>query len=282
MHLSTGEGAFLDALSAQQASEASSEAARAAAASQGRAAGAVPEAEEWRPFRPHEQKVATALLAVLKEALKECRASFISAKEALICNQPPTSSLLRLMPDEGKLPSLRQLEGSASVAARDWLGFVSEQCAAAECQPLELFTRSVQCTMHLSALRSNQAGTAFAARLQRLQAIERSLGVPYEPESGSTAGIQDALLKRMAELAEHDVAPFIPQLIAVILNDAILFLGATRLSELRAYQLHAGWNSNFVACVDHMLPGEHTSTVHNQQRHSAARHSVLITAAQAG
>ena len=70
-----------------------------------------PEAEEWRPFRPHEQKVAAALLVVLKKCLRKGLNSISAAKYAIIANNPIASHFLELIPDTGELPSLKQLGG---------------------------------------------------------------------------------------------------------------------------------------------------------------------------
>ena len=246
-------------LAHEQASAAPCEPSSAAADARGGEAEAAPEPGMRRPLRPHELKVAAALCMVLRAALKEGRATLERTMEILACNHPPATTLLQLVPNDGRFFSLKQLEGSLGAAARDWLGFVSEQCAAAECQPLDLFTRSAQCTTHLRALQSKQSGAHFAARLKQLQAIQTSLSVSGPVESIHQE-IQEALMRKIELLAEHGVAQFLISVIIVALDATVILLGADRLSQLRAYQMMAGSRTSFVACIDHMLPGEQSQT----------------------
>ena len=89
-------------------------------------------------------------------------------------NDPRTSLFLQALPEDGELPSLKQLEISS--ATRDWLLSTFELCRSAECQPLELFTRRTLCSTHLRATHS-VGSKEFAARQQRLQAIRASLAM---------------------------------------------------------------------------------------------------------
>ncbi len=144
-----------------------------------RGAEAKPAPDECAPLHPHEQKVIAALLVVVGRAMKDGGDAVLFRKQVLISNMPPTSLFLLLLPDKGQLPSLKQLEGpvKGSPPLRKWLSLVAELCAAAKCQPLELFTRSAACTAHpLAATMRRFSNREFAARQQRLQAIMTCLG----------------------------------------------------------------------------------------------------------
>ena len=85
-------------------------------------------AEEWRPFRPDGQKVAAALLVVLKKALRKGSDDLLGTKYSLISNDPHTSHFLGLFPHTDKLPSLKQLEAQATCQAREALAALYGHC----------------------------------------------------------------------------------------------------------------------------------------------------------
>ena len=107
------------------------------------------EAADSRRFTPAQQAVAAALMVVMKRATKDCRAHH--AKLTLEYNNPATSPFLKMLPSTGDLPTMKQLEQKASDQLLKSLTKLAEQCAAAQCQPLEVFTRSMQCTARLAA-----------------------------------------------------------------------------------------------------------------------------------
>ena len=238
--------------SEQKASASSSAPANAAVILQSREAEATPAPDKALPWRSPELRVAAALLVVLQRAMKEGHDAFIATKEILTSNDPRISLFLQLLPEDGKLPNLKQLEGSASAALDHWLRSTRALCASAECQALELFTRSALCSTHLRATRS--VGSAeFAARRQRLQAIRTRLPV------SSTALVTRmesliAICDRARLLDQHSIAPKTQALITVVLRETILLLDADH-KQLGAPPLTAGSGSSFTVCMDHMLPG---------------------------
>ena len=254
------------ASSDQQASAASSEPARAATASQSRE-GESPLAGEAcynGPLHSRELKVAAALLVVMRKALQDGRDSLTATKEVLLSNDPQIDHFLRLVPAGGELPGLKQLEGSASLALRDWLGSMSEVCAAADCQPLEMFTRSALCTSHLRAVHKCDSGT-MAGRQQRLQAIEKSLALSNAAVSTEKReeGIFRKLCTKAGLLAQHGVPLKLREFITVTLAETICLLDADK-TQQREDPPKAGSKSSFTTCIDHMLPGEHAADIHWQ------------------
>ncbi|CAL5223084.1 g5543 [Coccomyxa viridis] len=83
------------------------------------------------PLRPHERKVAAALLVVLRTALKKGQGPAMDAKTILFSNNPSTGILMQLLPKTGELPSLQQLEQSAPCVLHEALDLLSQECAAA-------------------------------------------------------------------------------------------------------------------------------------------------------
>ncbi len=258
------EQAFVAATSDQHASAECSEPASAAGAPQSREVEPMPASDECQPLRSHEQKVAAALLVVLKKALRDGPAAMMSTQDVLLANNPQLAHLLRLVPDDGKLPSLKQLERSASPAQRGWLDFISEQCVAAECQPLELFTRSAQCHTHLRAWQAAARGES-AARQERLQALRASLPISSTAEAGQKQ-IFERLQIPVGQLAKHGISLKLRNLTVVLLSELVLLLDADKRCEETAPDSEASGNS-FITCFDHMLPGEQSETMHGIVSH---------------
>lgn len=97
-------------------------------------------------FTPEQQSVAAALMVVMKRAMKDREGQARPAKETLIRNNRNTQYFLDLIPSEGGPPSLRAIEQSAPPDVFKTLSVLAQECAAAGCQPLDVFTRSLQCT----------------------------------------------------------------------------------------------------------------------------------------
>ena len=108
-------------------------------------------------------------MVVMKRAMKDGRAAASAAKLILVSNNVATWPLLSMLPEEGTLPTVKQLEQKASDELLNSLTKLAEQCAAAKCQPLEVFTRSMQCTVHRAAAKSIAAVRRMHARQQQKQ-----------------------------------------------------------------------------------------------------------------
>ncbi len=103
-----------------------------------------------RRFTPAQQAVAAALMVVLKRALTDGKQSMCSAKRILEMNNPATRLFLQMLPDSGPLPAMKQIEQRSSNQLLQSLAKLAGQCAAAQCQPLEVFTRSLQCDARIA------------------------------------------------------------------------------------------------------------------------------------
>ncbi|CAL5218564.1 g255 [Coccomyxa viridis] len=102
-------------------------------------------------FTPAQQAVATALLVVTDRALKNGKEAMFAARLIMVANSLDTLPLLEMLPQQRPLPTVKQLQQRASDVLLDSLTKLTSQCAAAQCQPLEVFTRSMQCTAHWTA-----------------------------------------------------------------------------------------------------------------------------------
>ena len=204
-------------------------------------------------------------MVVLRRSEKGGEESMEAVGEALCSNIPTTFFVLKVVEavsektGKGELPSLQQLEAAMSKLAQSCLHLVASLCADAKCQPLELFTRSTQCSTHLRAQRSFRSGEA-AARQQRLQAIAASLALSA-PKSRDREAFEK-LRQRMHLLAQHGVPRKTCAIILFALHETILLLDADKVRRRRAKQkelpLAAGAATGFSACIDHMLPGGHS------------------------
>ena len=84
-------------------------------------------------------------MVVLKRAMCIGKGATFTVKKNLVSNNPATQPFLSMLPDDGELPTMKQLEQKASVHTLESLTKLAEQCEDAHCQPLEVFTRSKQC-----------------------------------------------------------------------------------------------------------------------------------------
>lgn len=277
--------ACVAALSDQQTTAASCEPASAAAAAQSGTSEATPAQEKLRPLRPHEQKVAAALLVVLQRALKDGTAALERIMDILTINNPHAgnfAALAALSRFYDKLPSLKELDSLPSLHLRKSLGLLSRQCAAAGCQPLEVFTRSAQCLTHHAALATDKRQRA--ARLQRLEAIETSLAVRKGPESEHDEHhICCRLVEAVQLLAQHGVSSTSRKLICVILQEVMVLLHADKAPQLEGRNMTAGSATSFTTCIDHMLPGKSWSdTLHTLPMPPCWPHVLLLLLVQEG
>lgn len=188
---------------------------------------AEPSAEKARCFlQPNELRVVAALLMVMHRAQKDGREAMRLTKEILFTNNPITCIITELLPDDSELPSVKQLARSASEDLQKALYLLSEQCAETGCEPLEVFTRSAECTVHCAALHSLDSAE-LAARQQRLQAIEASLAISSAAESTGSE-LHRKLSRRVDLLSQHGVSRRRCALIAFILHETILLPELTR------------------------------------------------------
>ena len=243
----------------QQAATASREPASAAAASESRPAETAAADEHF--LHPEELKVAAALLVVLQRATREGHDAVKATEKILLSNMPQISLFLQQQPESGKLPSLKQLERSAPRALQRLLAAVTGLCAAAECQPLELFTRSTLYTTHFTAIQSRESGR-FAERRNQLQAIAASLAICSKAERTGRE-TKRRIYDRVRLLDQHGVAQKEQAIMVILLREAISLLNADS-KQLGEAQLTAGSASSFTACIDHMLPGEEPCTALNR------------------
>ena len=97
-----------------------------------------------REFTKLQQGVATALLVVLRKAIRDGH-TLRAAKEALLRSAPGTQPLFALLPDEGaQLPSIRELEHFADETLVDALTELGNMHLDNEIRPLEYYTTALK------------------------------------------------------------------------------------------------------------------------------------------
>ena len=92
-------------------------------------------------------------MVVMKRAKSGGEAAALVARDCLASNNPATKSLLKMLPGDGQFPTMQQVEQEASAQLLTSLTKLAKECAAASFQPLEVFTRSRQCTTRKSAVK---------------------------------------------------------------------------------------------------------------------------------
>ncbi len=152
-------------------------------------------------FTPAQQAVVTALMVVMKRAAKDGREAASAAKLTLVSNNVATWPLLSMLPEEGALPSMKQLEDKGSDKLLRSLAKLAELCAAAQCQPLEVFTRSMQCTAHRAAAPSIAACLRMQKRQQQKQLQRPPPGMLERARTDlQRAGVEQSLANVIATL----------------------------------------------------------------------------------
>ena len=97
-------------------------------------------------FPSAQQEVAAGLMEVVKRPMQDGPQAVQAAKKTLISNNTATKPFLSALPAAAPLPTCKHVERGASAELLSSLSKLARQCAAARCQPLEVFSRSVQCT----------------------------------------------------------------------------------------------------------------------------------------
>ena len=127
-----------------------------------------------KPFTPRQHGVVAALMVVLKRAMLEGQGASSAARERLLCNNPHTLVVLENI-GERSLPSIRHVERMLQMEGQDLVDLLAMQCAAADLQPLHVFTRSVQCGVMAAYKEAHRRGdAAVLARHQQLAELDRA------------------------------------------------------------------------------------------------------------
>ena len=136
-----------------------------------------------RCFTPAQQAVAAALMVVMRRAMGDGEEAAIAARLTLVTNNPATHPLLQMLPTNGQVPTMKQIERRASVQTLQSLSKLAKQCAGARCQPLEVFTRSVQCTTRKAVTERIVAQEGVRERQQRKHLQRASLALSWRQQT---------------------------------------------------------------------------------------------------
>ena len=103
-------------------------------------------------------------MLVLKRAAKYGRDTALAAKRTLISNNPDTQPLLEMLPDDELVPTMQQIEQEAPGQLLESLTRLTKQCEESSVLPLELFTRSMQCTTRKAGVQKICVSTSVHAK----------------------------------------------------------------------------------------------------------------------
>ncbi|CAL5218575.1 g269 [Coccomyxa viridis] len=103
-----------------------------------------------RRFTPAQQAVATALMVVMKRALTDGREAALAAMLILGSNNLFTRRFLMMLSNSSPPPTMKEIEQRATDQLLEHLTELATQCARVQCQPLEVFTRSMQCAARVT------------------------------------------------------------------------------------------------------------------------------------
>ena len=129
-----------------------------------------------KPLTAQQHSVVAALMVVIKRAMLEGQEAVLTALTRLLCNNLYTVVVLEHLKDDlQELPSIRSIEQALGGEGQDLVDLLARQCAAAGFQPLQVFTRSVQCGARTACKLGNSIAAANSP--QRAAALTRFLQV---------------------------------------------------------------------------------------------------------
>ena len=127
-----------------------------------------------KPLTPQQHAVVAALMVVMKRAMLEGHEASSAARERLLCNNPQTLVVLENIGGR-RFPRIRHVERMLQMEGQDLVDLLAMQCAAADLQPLHVFTRSVQCGVIAAYKDAHRRGEAAGlARHQQLAELDRA------------------------------------------------------------------------------------------------------------
>ena len=161
------------------------------------------QAASGKPLTQQQHAVLAALMVVLKRAKLEGNSSL--ARERLFCNNWYIVVVLQFLSNERELPSMKDIERWLTMTDREMLNIISRQCSAAGFQPLQVFSKSVQCGVMAAYEEAHKRGeAAVLARHQQVAELDRLFVMRSFPHtwSGTTVNllIRQGIPKRLAML----------------------------------------------------------------------------------
>ena len=195
-----------------------------------------------RCFTPDQQAVVAALMVVMGRAMGKGGEAALATIRTLSINNSATRALLRMLPALPPLPTMKRIQQDcfsqqASVQILNSLNELAAQCAEARCRPLEVFTRSAECSARRAvaeeSIANQQEDPQGQQRAQQQEAVEYS-ELKHSDRQGTERDLQELG-------AQHGVAALIAS-----------FLNVFR----HLVKKHGRLNTNII-CADlgHLLPG---------------------------
>ena len=208
------------------------------------------------PLTPQQHAVVAALFRVMKRAMLLGHEAFRTARERLWHNNSHTLVVLRFINDDKELPDIRDIEHVLRRDDQDLLDLLARNCTAAGFQPLQVFTRSMQCKVMAACTAAfSMSGTELPARHQQVAELDRV----FAEHSFTATWVRTTVNL----LARQGILELYAELIMFVL---LLLVELCRWS-FRPSDLQRGEGLGYAA-LDHLLPGScHFNTT--MHRHAA-------------
>ena len=197
-----------------------------------------------KPLTPQQHAVVAALMVVVKRAMLQGHEFSISAQGRLWCNNRHTLVVQQFLSNEQELRNMKDIERLLQEDDRDLVDLLARQCTAAGFQPLQVFTRSLQCGSIAACRAAHSRGEAAAlARHQQMAELHRVFAQhTYTAtwlRNNVSLLVQQGVPERMAEL---------------------IMLELVLLAELckRCFWSSDTWQEGTVdyAALEHLMPGK--------------------------
>ena len=163
------------------------------------------QAASGRPLTQQQHAVLAALMVVMKRARLEGPEAARLAGERLFCNNRYAVVVLQFLSNERELPGMKDIERMLTTAHQEMLDIIARQCTAAGFQPLQVFSKSVQCGVMAAYEEAHSMGeAAVLARHQQVAELDRLFVMqPFPPTWSETTVsllLRQGVPKRLALL----------------------------------------------------------------------------------
>ena len=205
------------------------------------------QAASGEPLTLQQQAVVAALMVVMKRAKLEGHEAFASARERLLCNDWHTQAVLQYVRAGQELHSISNMEQMLQIRDqedRDVLDALATQYSAAGLQPLQVFTRSVQCGVMPACRAAESRGeAAVLARHQQVAELHRQLDKHRLTATWMRSNV-DLLVRQGVD-----------EIMAELIMLALVLLAELCKRSSWPSDIRRNGHTDYIA-LDHLLPGK--------------------------
>ena len=200
---------------------------------------AMSQAVSGEPLTAQQHAVVAALMVVMKRAMLEGHEAVSAAKMRLLNNDWHTLVILQFIDDGEELPSIKDIEQRLRRSDQTMVDMLALQCTAAGFQPLQVFTRSVQCGAKAACRAAHNRVPAGHQQVAELDGVFEKYSFP-------------------ATWGKDNVDPMVQQGVHESMATLIMLL-LLLLTELckRCFRPSDDWQTGAgeYAALDHLFPG---------------------------